>query len=155
VPAAPDSQDELGAAWSTAPTSRLNACDLKGVRFLIVDDDDDSREILCTALEHCGAIVFSAPSAEGAIAQARTACPDILVCDIGMPGTDGYTLLRQWRALPESAGQKTVAIAVTGFARSEDARRAIDAGFQFHLAKPLDLRRFTETAAKLVGRPVA
>ncbi len=150
--AAPDIHEEVGA--SAAPTSRLTACDLKGVRFLIVDDDDDSREILCAALEHCGAQVFSASSAARAIAQANSARPDVLVCDIGMPGTDGYMLLRQWRALPESAGERTVAVAVTGFARREDERRAMDAGFQVHLAKPIDLQRFTETVAKLVGRSV-
>jgi CheY-like chemotaxis protein len=68
---------------------------------------------------------------------------------------DGYALIRRLRALPESAGARTPAIAVTGFAGEEDVRRALDAGFQVHIAKPVDIELFTSTVAKLAGRSFA
>ena len=126
--------------------------DLQGLRVLVVDDDNDSRSMLSAALVVCGAEVFASASAEAALTQAASIRPDVLVCDIGMPGMDGYALMRQVRAWPASAGGRTPAIAVTGFARREDVARAREAGFQDHAAKPVDLANFTRSVARLAGR---
>ncbi len=149
------------AATVAAPAHQARAAnvpvtpvDLEGLRVLVVDDDDDSRSMLCTALSSCGAEVASSSSAEAGLAQAASIRPDLLVCDIAMPGMDGYALIRQVRTWPDSAGGRTPAIALTGFARDEDVTRALEAGFQEHAAKPVDLGRFTRTVARLVGRTV-
>ena len=128
---------------------------LEGLRVLVVDDDADAREVVSLALQERGADVLHAGSAADGLAQAALQRPDVLICDIGMPGTDGYAMMRELRALPEVAGGRIPAIAVTGFARSEDVRRALESGFQRHLAKPVDLWKLVEALAKLVDRPPA
>ena len=85
-----------------------------------------------------GADVRSARSAREALSLIADAPPDVLVSDIGMPGIDGYDFLRALRALPEARGGTVPAIAVTAFARPEDRERAMDAGYQRHLGKPID-----------------
>lgn len=137
------------ASFSSVPTTPV---DLQGLRILVVDDDEDSRSLLSTALVVCGAQVFSSASAEAALTQAASMHLDVLVCDIAMPGMDGYAMMQHLRAWPESAGGRTPAIAVTGFARREDASRALDAGFQEHASKPVDLENFTRRVARLAGR---
>ncbi len=137
-----------GANVAVAPV------DLEGLRVLVVVDDEDSRSMLCTALSSCGADVSSSPSAEAGLAQAASIRPDLLVCDIAMPGMDGYALIRRVRTWTDSAGGRIPAIALTGFARGEDVTRALEAGFQEHAAKPVDLGRFTRTVARLAGRTV-
>ncbi len=139
-------------AASSSRDAQKSAQPLLGLRALIIDDDTDGREMICAALKVGGADVFSAESAESGLVQTESLHPDVIICDIGMPQMDGYTLMRRLRALPEEAGARTPAIAVTGFASDEDARRALDAGFQVHVPKPIDVDRFTETVARLVGR---
>jgi signal transduction histidine kinase/CheY-like chemotaxis protein len=139
----------------SSPRSPKVPLTLQGLRALVIDDDTDGREMLCAVLTQCGADVFSAGSAESGLAQAESLLPDVLICDVGMPEMDGYALIRRLRALPESAGARTPAIAVTGFAGEEDVRRALDAGFQVHIAKPVDIELFTSTVAKLAGRSFA
>jgi len=124
---------------------------LAGKRILLVDDDDDARDILAIALEECGADVCPASSADDALAKIAARKPDAMVCDIGMPVTDGYMLMRAVRALPVVAGGTVPAIAVTGFARTEDASRALEAGFQQHLAKPVELQELVEAVTKLLA----
>jgi len=121
------------------------------VRILVVDDDADARSLMNRVLTGGGATVATAadvPQALAAIAQAK---PDLLISDIGMPGQDGYDLIGRVRAQGLTA-RDLPAIALTAFARSEDRRRALLAGFQVHVSKPVEPAELTATAASLVGR---
>lgn len=123
---------------------------LAGSDVLVVDDDRDTREMLRSVLERSGAQVRTAASVEEAIAAFDQRSPHILVSDIGMPGEDGYSLIRKVRERP--AGTGIPALALTAFARSEDRRRAISAGFQMHLAKPVEPAEFVTIIASLARR---
>ena len=102
-------------------------------------------------LEDQGAKVSSFASAEDALAALKTNKPTVLVCDIGMPKTDGYQLIRKLRA-EEPRGGRIPALALTAFARSEDRKRCLVAGYQAHLAKPFDVGELVLVIADLVGR---
>jgi PAS domain S-box-containing protein len=123
--------------------------DLSGVHVLLVEDDDDSRELLAAVLTKCGARVSATSSGHTALALFATDAPDVLVSDIGMPEMDGYTLIRRVRALDIAASQSVPALALTAYARSEDRRRTLAEGFQMHLAKPADPSEFALTVASL------
>jgi len=112
--------------------------DFQGVRALVVDDEPDARELIASVLEQCGATVLTAASAAEALEVVRTATPDVLISDIGMPAQSGYDLIRRVRALPPEQGGRTPAVALTGYARMEDRTRALVAGFQTHVPKPID-----------------
>lgn len=121
---------------------------LEGVRVIVVDDEADIRSAVAGLLERAGATVNSLESGaaiEDAIAQFR---PDVLVLDIGMPGEDGYTLIRRIRRLT-AAGCDIPALSLTAHARDEDRRHAIDTGFQAHLAKPVDVGQLLTTVGRL------
>ena len=137
------------AATGFEPPGRLDAPELRGVRVLVVDDDDDSRDLVVSILEKCDAITFSASSAEQALQSIVRDRPDVLVSDIGMPGMDGYELLRAVRALPDERAHNVPAMAVTAYARAEDQRRALAEGFQLHLAKPIEPVAFASAVASL------
>ena len=123
--------------------------DLVGVHVLLVEDDDDSRELLAAILMKCGARVTATSSGNEALALFATDVPHVLVSDIGMPEMDGYTLIRRLRALDLPAAQQVPALALTAYARSEDRRRTLAEGFQMHLAKPADPSEFAMTVASL------
>lgn len=110
---------------------------LNGLRILVVDDDADTREILVKILETCGAEVMAVSSASEAIAALEELKPDVLVSDIGLPQQDGYALIRSVRLLETEQG-KIPAVALTAYARGEDREAALSAGFQSHLAKPVE-----------------
>ncbi|HEX2672151.1 MAG TPA: ATP-binding protein, partial [Polyangiaceae bacterium] len=131
------------------PPSRLTAPELRGIRVLVVDDDDDSRDLVVSILEKCEAITFAASSAEQALSMLVHDHPDVLVSDIGMPGMDGYELVRAIRALPDERAQRVPAVAVTAYARQEDQRRALAEGFQLHVAKPIEPAAFAQAVARL------
>jgi signal transduction histidine kinase/CheY-like chemotaxis protein len=131
------------------PPSRLAAPELRGIRVLVVDDDDDSRDLVVSILEKCEAITFAASSAEQALSIIVRDHPDVLVSDIGMPGMDGYELVRAVRALPDERAQRVPAVAVTAYARQEDQRRALAEGFQLHVAKPIEPAAFARAVARL------
>ena len=125
---------------------------LDGVKVLVVDDEADTRELLRVGVGQCGAEVVtagSAPEALEAIAEER---PDLIVSDIGMPGEDGYDLIRQVRALPAGRGGRIPAIALTAYARTEDRLRALRAGYQSHIAKPVELAELVAVMASLLQR---
>jgi CheY-like chemotaxis protein len=122
---------------------------LDGITVLIVDDDGDTRALLRTMLEGCGATVRAAGSAREALSAISSATPDVLICDIGMPGQDGYELIRQVRQLPGTPRGPIPAVALTAYARREDAGRAIEAGYQLHLAKPVDPLALAQVVAAL------
>ena len=121
--------------------------EIAGLRVLIVDDEPDTRELLCAILERCGVHVDTAGSAAEAMRALESGHPDVLLSDIGMPDEDGYSLLRRIRELPDALG-RTPAIALTAYARSEDRTRALLAGFKAHVPKPIDPR---ELVAVLVS----
>jgi CheY-like chemotaxis protein len=112
--------------------------DLSGVKVLVVDDEPDAQVLVKRVLTMSRASVITAGSAAEALAALRRDRPDILLSDIGMPEVDGYQLLAQVRQLPRTEGGDTPAVALTAFARSEDRRRALMAGFQMHLPKPVE-----------------
>jgi CheY-like chemotaxis protein len=105
---------------------------------LVVDDAHDVLEVLRVLLESWGAIVATADSVDQALARMHDFRPQLLLSDLSMPGQDGYELIRQVRALPDGEGGDVRAAALTARAGVEDRRRAIEAGFQEHLAKPVD-----------------
>lgn len=112
---------------------------LEGLRIVIVDDDPDARDLLRTVLEQRSARVFDAECASDAFELVKRERPDVLISDIAMPEEDGYMLIARVRALTEDEGGRTPAIAVTAYAGRADRNRAIEAGFDAHYAKPIDL----------------
>ena len=123
---------------------------LRGLKVLVVDDEADARELLGMILEQAGAEVALAGSACEAIEVFGRFRPDVLVSDIGMPGDDGYSLIRRIRAL-EDGGRAVPAVALTAFARAEDRSHALGSGFQAHLAKPIEPGELTEVIAGLIA----
>jgi CheY-like chemotaxis protein len=111
---------------------------LKGLRILLVEDDVQDREVLLAELAHHGGTVTASVSAAEALAELDQLQPDILVADIGMPGEDGYSLIRKIRARPLDRGGLTPAIALTAYAGDANRKRALDAGYQKHMTKPVD-----------------
>ncbi|HEU4926705.1 MAG TPA: ATP-binding protein [Vicinamibacterales bacterium] len=120
-------------------TAAQSVPELGGIRILVVDDESDARELLAAALSQAGAEVSSVASAEAALQLLESAGDrklQLLIADIGMPGATGYELVTRLRR-SETSGSRIPAVAVTAYARSEDSRKALDAGFDLHLAKPI------------------
>jgi CheY-like chemotaxis protein len=111
---------------------------LKDLRILVVEDDPDTRDLLQTILERCGATVWTAASSHAALAEMAQQIPDVLISDIGMAGENGYELIKKVRALEPDRGGRVPAVALTAYAAAADRRRALLAGFQTHLAKPVE-----------------
>ena len=130
----------------------FNADELAGITVLVVDDQPDARDLVRRVLEDSAAHVITAGTMEEALALVERRKPDVLISDIGMPGTDGYELLRRVRALGTDKGGKVPAIALTAFARSEDRTRALRAGFLVHVSKPVDPSELVATVASVAGR---
>ena len=126
--------------------------DLTGVHVLAVDDEEDSLSLLRVVLESAGARVTTAASAAAALETLQTARPDVLVADIGMPEMDGLELIKRVRALPQPEARDVPAAALTAFARSEDRTKALQHGFEMHLAKPVDPGELVASVATLVRR---
>lgn len=135
-------------AANTGPRPKVN---LHGVKVLVVDDERDARDLIKHILEMSGGTVMTAGSAREAIEVFQRERPDVLLSDVGMPEEDGYQLIRQVRALPRNAGGGVPAVAFTAFARAEDRRQALMAGFQFHLAKPVEALELLTVVASLTG----
>jgi PAS domain S-box-containing protein len=125
---------------------------LDGLTVLIVDDEVDTRELLRIGIGRCGAEVATAGSVAEALEVMVTARPHLLISDIGMAGEDGYDLIRKVRALPVEDGGKVPAIALTAYARMEDRLRALRAGYQMHVPKPVELTELVTVMASLVQR---
>jgi CheY-like chemotaxis protein len=125
---------------------------LDGVSVLVVEDDADSRESLVKVLEQYGARVTGAATAREAIDSLKVAVPDVLVSDIGMAGEDGYDLIRNVRKLPADRARTLPALAVTAFGEEGDRRKALAAGFQAHVAKPVAPALLVLHVARLAGR---
>jgi PAS domain S-box-containing protein len=125
---------------------------LAGIKVLAVDDEPDARNLIRRVLEDCGAKVILAASAQEALALVMSERPDMIVSDIGMPGEDGFEFIRKVRTLGPQDGGRTPAAALTAFARAEDRTRALRAGYQTHVAKPVEPTELTAVVASLAIR---
>ena len=125
---------------------------LAGVEVLVVDDEEDARTLVKRLLEARGATVRTAGSAAEALASIRAVRPQVLVSDIGMPGEDGYGLIRRVRTLEAGRENSLPAVALTAYARAEDRMKAVRAGFQMHIAKPVEPAELLTMVASLAGR---
>jgi CheY-like chemotaxis protein len=125
-------------------------CALAGLKVLVVEDEPDARQLIRRVLEDCKAKVALATSAAEALELLGPFRPDVIVSDIGMPEQDGYDLIRQVRA--SYSAKEIPAAALTAFARTEERKRALLAGFQTHIAKPVDPAELTAAVASLAGR---
>ncbi|PYR10774.1 MAG: hypothetical protein DMF99_10710 [Acidobacteria bacterium] len=130
--------------------TKLELSNLDGVRVLVVEDDPDAREMLTGVLQQAGAEVISVASAAEALDTLHHRRADVLISDIGMPDEDGYALIHRVRALDPKSGGTVPAIALTANARAEDRSHALAAGFQIHLAKPIDPGELTRTIAETI-----
>jgi two-component system, chemotaxis family, CheB/CheR fusion protein len=144
-PEAPEpSRPEM--AWTESDRTAL-----KGVRVLVVEDDPDSREMLVMVFEQRGARVSAVASAEEAMEALQRATPDILVSDIGLPGEDGHELIRKVRALEAEKGGRIPALALSAYAGPEAREKALAAGFDLQVSKPVELAELVAQAALLAG----
>jgi CheY-like chemotaxis protein len=138
------------------PTGGEKAMDsspsLAGLQVVVVDDEADTRSLLHTLLERCGAEVRAAGSAAEALALIAELKPDVLVSDIGMPEQDGYELIAKVRGHEAGLNERIPAIALTAYARLEDRIRALNAGFQVHVPKPIEPAELIAVVASLTGR---
>jgi PAS domain S-box-containing protein len=147
-------EDERARAHPTAEpfeSESVNLPRLDGVHAFVIDDEPDARELLKRLLEDQGAVVTPFDSADAALEALKTSRPTVLVSDVGMPGMDGYQMIRALRA-SEPRDSRIPALALTAFARAEDRKRSLVAGFQAHLAKPFDVAELILLVADLVGR---
>jgi CheY-like chemotaxis protein len=150
VNAGPTRQRGGGRAAQPAGAGGDPAKRLLGVHALVVDDDPDARDMISRVLGMAGARVTQAGSAHEALEQFVRAKPDVVISDIAMPDQDGYDLVRQVRQLPAEMGGQTPAIALTAYARDEDRLRALSAGFQMHVVKPVEPPDIIAATAHLV-----
>jgi len=125
---------------------------LEGLHALVVDDDQDTREIIGLLLQKAGASVTMMESSAKALAALERLKTHILIIDIGLPGEDGYALIRQARVLLNERGEKTPAVALTAYSRKEDQERALSAGFDIHMPKPPKPTELIDLVARLTGR---
>jgi two-component system CheB/CheR fusion protein len=142
---------DTGLRALSKPT-RAEVVRLDGLHLLVVDDHEDTRELLRVALTNSGGDVRTCASSADALATLKSWKPDCIISDVGMPGADGYELIKKIRALKKKDRAKTPAIALTGFAGDDDKLQAIAAGYQLHLSKPVDLGTLTSEIARLVPK---
>ncbi len=128
------------------------AARLDDLRLLVIDDDADTRELVTFILEQCGAIVTAVTSAHDALDILAHSKIDILISDVGLPDSDGYELIRKVRLLDNENGRNIPAVALTAYAAAEDHRRALAAGFQFHIPKPVEPGKLIAVLSHLGGR---
>lgn len=151
-PREPPAVVEHGMAIDLAPQARLEDS-LRGIRVLVVDDEDDARDLVATVLKEAGATVAEASSVAGAMSVLASCASDVVVSDIGMPSEDGYSLIQRLRSEAPASTRDTPALALTAYARPEDRGRAMAAGFQEYAAKPIDPYVLVRIVATLARRP--
>jgi CheY-like chemotaxis protein/anti-sigma regulatory factor (Ser/Thr protein kinase) len=145
---------EESKAWDAMLPARDES--LSGLRALIVDDEEDVRTLMTMTLQHYGAQAQVVASGQEALEMLARQTPeehfDVLICDIGMPSEDGYTIMRKVRALPPDKGATIPAIALTAYGRAEDRIRALAAGFHTHVAKPVEPDELAAVILSLLKR---
>ena len=135
---------------TTLDRSQLNqVASLGGCRALVVDDEEDARELIATILTTAGANVQTASSAHEALQHLEASRPDVLLADIGMPGADGYTLIREVRRREAQTGRRLPAAAITAYAGNQDRERALAAGFDRHVSKPISPATIVEAVRSM------
>ncbi|HEY0791956.1 MAG TPA: ATP-binding protein [Chthoniobacterales bacterium] len=149
---APNRSEPASNAASPVPAERLGSS-LHGLRVLAVEDQADARAAYIRILGRAGAEVRTADSVAGALAILAGWKPEVIVSDIGMPGEDGYSFVKTLRSRPPDQGGLIPALALTAFAKQEDKRRALAAGFNGHMAKPVDMHELTRRVAELASGP--
>jgi PAS domain S-box-containing protein len=157
LPLAPISErkDQPSAA-STQVILEDGQITLPGIKVLVIDDEQDARELIKEVLTLFQADVITAATAAAGLEILKNHRPDVIVSDIGMPEKDGYQFIREVRSLPSTDGGKTPAIALSAFAHSEDRTRAITAGYQMHLSKPVESHELVaaiENLTRLMRKP--
>ncbi len=152
-PEAPDAVDRRHPAAVVAAAATDACAGIAGVRVLVVDDEPDARALMRRVLENCDATVLVAATAAEAMVILQAQRPDVLVSDIGMPQEDGYSLIRRIRALKPEDGGTTPAVALTAYARAQDRMKAVMAGFQHHVTKPVDPAELITMVASLAKGP--
>jgi signal transduction histidine kinase/CheY-like chemotaxis protein len=140
------------APAATVTPAAPNAELLKGVRALVVDDEPAARDLCVRMLNEYGAEASAVGSADEALAALDVSVPDVLLGDIGMPGRDGYDLIREIRSRPPERGGRIPAAALTAFASADDRERALAAGYQDHIPKPYEPAHLAAAVARLAGR---
>ena len=125
---------------------------LDGVRVLVIEDDDDTRDLIAAVLRQTGAVPFVAANAHDGVGMAAQVRPDVLVCDLAMPDKDGLVVVREIKSWAAEAGVILPALALSAYARPEDRDRALAAGFDLYLAKPVDPSELVRAVARLVRR---
>jgi CheY-like chemotaxis protein len=143
-----ETDERLRAAAKLATDARLD-----GLRVLVVDDEPEARELFTSILEAAGATVVTAASAQDAMTILNDDFQDVLLSDIEMPNQDGYQLVTEALALARRHGTRLNAVAVTAYARTEDKVRALEAGYHWHLAKPVEPSELVSVIASLVHQP--
>jgi CheY-like chemotaxis protein/nitrogen-specific signal transduction histidine kinase len=128
-----------------------NAPRLEELRILVVDDEPDARELMTLMLQQSGAEVVAVGDLPSALAAYESFRPNLLVSDIGLPGEDGYALVGRLRALAQARGQALPAVALTAFAGEEHAQKALDAGFQMHVPKPVEPEALLAVISRVSG----
>lgn len=148
---------EPGAASRAAATAQGPATvptpALAGVRILVVEDDRDTREFVCTALAACSADVTAVASADEALARLEKGWPDVILSDVKMPGMDGYELIRRIRAQEAQRGERALTIALTAYANADERASLLGAGFDIHVAKPVDPDDLAATIGRVLCGP--
>jgi CheY-like chemotaxis protein len=125
---------------------------LEGARLLVVDDESDARDALVGLLERYGAHVRPVASVAEAMTALETELPDVVVSDLGMPGEDGYDLIRRIRLLPADKGGQLPSLAVSAYATEDHRKKVLRSGFQIHLEKPVAPAQLVMEVARLAGR---
>jgi CheY-like chemotaxis protein len=125
---------------------------LRGLRVLVVDDDRDSLDLVHTILVNLGAEAQQCVSVTEGLKAVEEWRPHVVISDIAMPGEDGYTFIRKVRALDFSKGGKTPALALTAYGRAEDRVRTLSAGYNMHVAKPVDAAELGVIVGSLAER---
>lgn len=151
-------QDNKGSRVSKEATGEISSpvasTPLAGLRVLVVDDEADTRNFLSFMFEEYGAFATAVASVDEALVVLEQAKPDILISDIGMSEQDGYTLIRKLRSLEPEKGGRIPAIALTAYTREEDRLKAVSAGFQQHLSKPIDPNKLIAAVANILELPL-
>jgi CheY-like chemotaxis protein len=139
----------LAAAWPPAHAVAPAALAAVPLRILVIEDSVDAAETLRDVLVEMGHDVAIARDGAAGVAIARRSPPDVVLCDVGLPGLDGYAVARALRA---DGGSRATLVALTGYASPEDRKRATAAGFDHHLAKPADLEKLVDLLARISPR---
>ncbi|MHC5767227.1 MAG: hybrid sensor histidine kinase/response regulator [Nostoc sp.] len=155
LPLLPDASPRLTDEKNYPAFLATKSLPLNDIRILVVDDDTDSRDFVAFVLEQEGAFVMAASSADEALQTLAEVKLDVLVSDISMPDMDGYMLIHEVRTRTPEQGGQIPAIALTAFARNDDHEKALKAGFQMHLSKPLNPEKLIAAIVKLMERKVS